>query len=180
VGSAYNKEGRAPRPMSDVQRRAILAMCAELGWDRDMRQEMCRQWVGKPSLARDAERPFTSADASEVLRLLRQAVREVRAGRRAQHRRQRRRWPQGQVTPEQLHRIRSLVRSVFIGDRAVPDELTDRAFLSWLRSKQRVDRAEWLTSSRAVRAVHAIEQLARSGWHPRSWSAPETPSEVLG
>lgn len=157
--------------MTDAQRKAIFALCRELGWNDTFRREMLERWVGKSSLAAGAESPLSSREAAEVLSLLDKAMREVRRGRREQHRRQRRVHPAGQVTPEQLHRIDELAGAIFGADR--------RAFLGWLRSKQGVERPEWLSAAKAVRTVHALEQLARSGWHPRSWRA-ETPTEVTG
>jgi len=145
-------------PMTTHQRRRIFSLCRELGWDDDMRRDTIREWIGKPSLASDAENPITEGEARRILWNLTRAVNELRRERRRKGLRQRRTWNKPRLTPEQLRKIAVMKRLVFGGD--------DLSFRGWLRKRYGTEDPEGLTVEQASAAIVGLERMDEVGWHP--------------
>lgn len=146
--------------MTDLQRRAIFAQIRELGWDDDMRRGMLDRWIGKPSLSHTADRPITSAEATEVLRRLAAEVRSAQARRRARHKRSRRNHPSSVPTPEQLHKIDGLRSAIFGEDLG--------KFRSLCRRIVKVDDPKWFTARQAVMITQTLLRMQEAGWSPNT------------
>lgn len=145
--------------MTPGQRRSIFMLCRELGWSDDFRHEMLVEWIGKPSLAADAERPVTHAEAAEILRRLAASIRSEKARRSAAHRRRRRHWPDDRITPEQQHAIEQLAGDVF-GDLA--------KFRAWLRRQWHVEAVDWLSPKQGTACIVALKKMLENGWRPNT------------
>jgi len=150
--------------ITDHQRRIVFGLCRELGWDDDMRHAMLDQWVGKSSLAANAEHPISQTEAATILRYLHTAVRQVQSGRAAAKRRRRRIWPGTSPTPEQLHAIAKLRAEVFGAN--------DTAWRGRLQTLKLPVSEQWFTPAHAARCITDLSRLHRAGWHPTPVSSP--------
>jgi hypothetical protein len=153
-------------PMTEYQRRRIFGLIRELGWSEEIRRDMLTDWVGKPSLAADADEPITETEARRVLDELRNQVMHARYERRLKGQRQRRVWNPARLTPEQLFRIEHLRWEVYGHD--VP------AFRDWLRKRYDVERSDQLSEKQAIGCIVGLEKMKEVGWkpHPSGFSAP--------
>lgn len=150
-------------PMTPHQRRQIFVLCSELGWSDDMRRDMMREWVGKPSLASDAEQPIAEGEARLILANLGRAVAQARRERRRKGLRQRRIWRKSVLTPEQLRAIGALRRAVFRGDLS--------SFHGWFQRRYGVEDPAQLTPKQASACIVGLERMREEGWHPATRTA---------
>lgn len=137
----------AAAPMSDAQRRAILARFRERGTERAERIGLLRTWTGREVTS---VKDLTGAEASEVLARLAETDADVGAGAAAEP-------PDAEpqpVTRDQLAALNTLLRQAGITDRsdarALVTSIVDRAVAS----------ASDLTSAEAAACIGELKRMA--------------------